>query len=217
VWPSPSSMSRSGRCSAQSFGVAVAWTSRTSSCWSCATRSRCCAARARRRSFAQLIGPCSRQRPAICQPPRAALVWSFRGRCCGGIGRSCAESGASRPVGADARESRLRCGPWCCGWHARIRAGAIGGSAVSSPNSACGYRQRRSVGCSLALDSGRPRGGRARVGGSSCAPRRRASSPATSSPSRACCCAATTCCSSSRTQAAASGSPAAHRVPPGPG
>jgi putative transposase len=37
------------------------------------------------------------------------------------------------------------------------------------------------------------------------------------SPSRACSCAATTCCSSSRTQAAASGSPAAHRVPPGPG
>jgi hypothetical protein len=30
-----------------------------------------------------------------------------------------------------ARPYRLRCGPSCCGWHGRIRVGAIGGSAAS--------------------------------------------------------------------------------------
>jgi hypothetical protein len=53
------------------------------------------------------------------------------------------------------------CGPWCCGWHARIRAGATGGSAVSWPDSASGYRPRRSVECSPAPDSTWPRGLRA--------------------------------------------------------
>jgi hypothetical protein len=39
-------------------------------------------------------------------------------------------------------------GPWCCVWHARIRAGATGGSAASWPDAASGYRPRRSVECS---------------------------------------------------------------------
>src|SRR6058998_3875702 len=46
-----------------------------------------------------------------------------------GIGPSCAGSGGNRPVGVVGRHCRLRCGSWCCGSHARIRAGAIGGSA----------------------------------------------------------------------------------------
>jgi putative transposase len=89
-----------------------------------------------------------------------------------------------RPVGAGARRCRLRCGPWCCGWHARIRAGAIGGSAASWPGSAAGARPPRSVGCWPAPDWGRRHGGQVRVGASFCALKRRASSPATSSPSR---------------------------------
>src|SRR5512132_4259439 len=47
-----------------------------------------------------------------------------------------------------------------------------------------GYRPRRSVECSPAPDSTRPRGPQVRAGASSCAPRPRASSPATSSLSR---------------------------------
>jgi hypothetical protein len=103
------------------------------------------------------------------------------------------------------------------GWHVRTYAGAIGESPVSWPNSARGYRQPRSAGCSPAQDWGRPREGQARAGASSCAPRRPASSPATSSPSRACSCAATTCCSSSRTQAGVSGWRAAQPTPPARG
>jgi len=152
------------------------------------------------------IVPCSRRRPATCRAPCAARVWSRRARCCDGIGRSCAEGGGSRPAGADARQWRLRCASSCCGWHARVRAGAIGGLPVSWPNSASEWRQQRSVGCSPAQDWGRLRGGSVRVGASSCAPRRRASSPASSSPSKSCSCAATTCCFSSPTQPAASGS-----------
>jgi transposase len=64
-----------------------------------------------------------------------------------------------------------------------------------------------------ARDWARPRGGRVRAGGSSCAPRRPASWRATSSPSRACSCAATTCCSSSQTRAGASGWSAARQTP----
>ena len=39
------------------------------------TNSRSCAARWRGRSFAPLIAPCSRRRPATCHAPRAARVW----------------------------------------------------------------------------------------------------------------------------------------------
>ena len=116
------------------------------------------------------IVPCSRRRPATCRAPCAARVWSRRARCCDGIGRSCAEGGGSRPAGADARQWRLRCASSCCGWHARVRAGAIGGLPVSWPNSASEWRQQRSVGCSPAQDWGRLRGGSVRVGASSCAP-----------------------------------------------
>jgi hypothetical protein len=81
---------------------------------------------------------------AACYLPRplrgARLV--TRARCCAGIGRSCAGSGDSRPAGADARACQPMCGLWCCVWHARIRAGATGGSAVSWPDSASGYRPR---------------------------------------------------------------------------
>jgi hypothetical protein len=146
-----------------------------------APRARFCAGRSRLQGFAPWIVPCSRRRPATCHAPRAPRVWSARGCCCAGIGRSYAASGGSRPATADARLRRPRCGPWCCGWLARIRVGAIVGSAVSWPNAASGCRHRRSVGCSTVRDLGRLRGGRVRVGGSSCAPRRRASLPATSS------------------------------------
>ena len=109
------------------------------------------------------------------------------------------------------------CGCWCCGWHGRSRAGAIGGSAASSADSACGCRHRPPVGCSPAPDWGRLHAGQVRAGASSCAPRRPVSSPATSSPSRASSYGATTSSSSSRTQAAVSGSPAARRTPLEPG
>ena len=135
----------------------------------------------------------------------AVRVWSLRERCYVGIARWCAASGASRPARAGVRRCPLRCGPWCCGWRGRIRAGAIGASVANSPNSGCEYRQRPSVGCWPAPESAPPRGGQVRAGASSCASRRRASLRAPSSPSRACSCAATTSCSSSRTQAAASG------------
>ena len=102
-WPSRFSTSRSGPCWAHWFGVVAAWTSRTSSCWSCATSSRSCAARSRGQGFAPLIVPCSRRRPGTCHAPRAARVWSLRGRCCVGIAHLCAGSGDSRPAGADAR------------------------------------------------------------------------------------------------------------------
>jgi hypothetical protein len=217
VWPSPSSTSRFGLCWGCSSAVAVASTSRTSSSWSCATSLRCCAGRSRVRGFAPRIVPCSRRRPATCHAPCALLVWSARGRCCAGIAGSSAGSGGSRPASADVRQRRPRCGPWCCGWLARIRAGAIVGSAVSWPNSASECRHRRSVACSPARDLARLRGGPVRVGASSYAPRRPASSPATSSPSRASSYAATTSSSSSRTQAAVSGSPAARRTPLEPG
>ena len=200
-----------------SSAVAVASTSGTSSFWSCATSLRCCAGRSGVRGFAPRIVPCSRRRPASCHAPRALRVWSARGRCCAGVGRSCAGSGGRRPASADVRPRRPTCGPSRCGWLARIRAGAIVGSAVSWPNSASECRHRRSVGCSPARDLGRLRGGPVRVGAGSYAPRRPASSPATSSPSRASSYAATTCSSSSRTQAAVSGSPAARRTPLEPG
>jgi hypothetical protein len=161
-----------------------------------APRLRCCAGRSRVRGFAPRIVPCSRRRPAICHAPRALRAWSVRGRSGAGIGRSCAGGGGGRPATADVRLRRPRRGHWCCGWLARIPAGALGGSAVSWPNSASECRHRRSVGCSPAPGLGRLRGGLVRVGASSCALRRRASSPATSSPSRVSCYAGTTCSSS---------------------
>jgi hypothetical protein len=87
-------------------------------------------------------------------------------------------SGGSRPADEDARPCRPTYGSWCWGWHGRIRAGGIGESAASSPNSACGCRHRPSGGCSPAPDWDRLYGGQVRAGASSCAPRRRASSPA---------------------------------------
>jgi hypothetical protein len=39
------------------------------------TSSKSCAARWRGRSFAVLIVPCLRRRPAICRAPSAARVW----------------------------------------------------------------------------------------------------------------------------------------------
>ncbi len=71
------------------------------------------------------LAPCSRRRPVTCHAPRALRVWSARGRCCAGIGRSCVGSGGRRPARADARLRRPRCGPSCCGWLAR--------SATSTP------------------------------------------------------------------------------------
>jgi hypothetical protein len=79
-WPSRFSTSRSGPFWAHSFAVAVAWTSRTLSCWSCATSSRFCVAKSRGRSFAPRTVPCSRQLPrpsrgARLVTPRTLLGW----------------------------------------------------------------------------------------------------------------------------------------------
>jgi putative transposase len=89
---------------------------------------------------------------AACHLPRASRGARLvtRGRCCGGIALSCGGSGGSRPARADARPCRASCGPLCCDLRARIRAGATGGSPASWRSSACGYRRRRSVGCSPA-------------------------------------------------------------------
>ena len=65
MWPSPSCTSRFGLCLGCSSAVAVASTSRTSSCWSCATSLRCCAGRSRVRGFAPRIAA------AVCQLPRS--------------------------------------------------------------------------------------------------------------------------------------------------
>jgi hypothetical protein len=75
---------------------------------------------------------------AVCHrhAPRAARAWELRGRCCAGIARLCAGSGDSRAASVGGRPSRLKWARSCCGWLARIRAGAIGGSAASSPSSA---------------------------------------------------------------------------------
>jgi SAM-dependent methyltransferase len=57
--------------------------------WPCATSSRSCVARWRGLGFAPRIVRCLRRRLAICRARRAARVWSLRGRCCVGVGRSC--------------------------------------------------------------------------------------------------------------------------------
>ena len=58
------------------------------------------------------------------------------------------EVAPSRPSSADGRPCRPRRGPWYCGWPVRTRGGGIGGSPASWASSGCGYRHRRSVGCS---------------------------------------------------------------------
>jgi putative transposase len=110
-----------GSARGHSSGVVVAWTSGTSSCSSCATSSRSCAARSRGRGFAPRIVPCSRRRRASCHAGRAGRAWSLRERCCGGIARSCAGRGGSRLAGAGARPRQPRCARSCCGWRGRIQ------------------------------------------------------------------------------------------------
>jgi len=45
----------------------------------------------------------------------------------------CAGSGGNLRAGVAGHGCRLRCASWCCGSRARVRAGAIGGSAASCP------------------------------------------------------------------------------------
>jgi len=111
--------------------------------------------------------------------------------------------------------SRLR--SWCCGLHARTRAGARGGFAGSLASSASKCRRQASGACSPGRSLGRRLGARGRAGASFCARRPRASSRATALPSRPHFCAATTSCSSSRTPAAASGLLAAQGIRPARG
>ncbi len=103
--------------------------------------SKFCAGRSRGRTFGRLIGPCSQRQLVTCHSARAVHVWSLHGRCCVGIGRLCAGSGASRLAGVGGRRLPWRFRSWCCGSHARIRAGVIGGSAASWPSSASGCRR----------------------------------------------------------------------------
>ena len=79
----------------------------------------------RGRPFVPRIVPCWVRRPVTCRDSRAARAWSPRGRCCGGIARWRAGGGGSRSASGGARPSGLRCGRSCCGWLARIPAGAI--------------------------------------------------------------------------------------------
>ena len=106
---------------------------------------------------------------AACHIPassRGARLVTPR-RCWGGIGRSCAESGASR---------RSRAAPARAGGGAGHGAAAgTRASALATPADSdelaklgCGYRQRRSVDCSPRLAGPAPRS-QARVGASSCA------------------------------------------------
>jgi hypothetical protein len=149
------------------FGVAAAWTSRTSSCWCCVTSPRFRAAGLSGRSSKRRIGRCLRPRPGTCRAPRAACFWLRHGRCCAGSERSCGGSGDGLLRGADGRRCRPRCGSWCCGSRARTLAGAIAGSAPSWPSSASTSLRRASVGCSLERGWSRRRGVAARVGASS--------------------------------------------------
>ena len=66
---------------------------------------------------------------------------------CAGTGRSCAGSGGSQAEGRVGRDFHRRSKSWCCGSPARIRAGAIGGSAASWPSLACRRRRRTSAAC----------------------------------------------------------------------
>ena len=90
----------------RSFAVVVAWTSRTSSCWSCATSSRSCVVMARGRSLASLIVRCSRRRPATSHRRCAARVWSPRGRCRVGIALAPQVAPVGRPARATAHAWR---------------------------------------------------------------------------------------------------------------
>jgi len=134
----------------------------SSSC--CATSSRFCGVRWRGRSYVLLIAPCWQRQPFTCRARCATHGWSLHGRCFVGIGRSCDGSGGSRPGGAGGRGLRLRFWSGFCGSHARIRAGATGGSAASSVSSASRSRRQASGVCSLGRGWGRRRGARGRVG-----------------------------------------------------
>jgi hypothetical protein len=97
--------------------------------------------------------------------------------------------------------------------HASTHAGAIAGSAVSWPSSACGHHRRTSGGCERGLTCVAHRDGRGRAGASSCTSRRRASSHATSSPPKPRCCGATACCSSPSIALAGPTAPVAAATP----
>jgi hypothetical protein len=114
--------------------------------WCCGTSSRFSAAKWPGRGYVLLTAPCSQRQPFTC-----GARWATRG--CHSTDVSLA-SGACAPEVVAARRGvaghrcRLRCGSWCYGSRARIRAGAIGGSAPSWPSSASGCRRRASAGCS---------------------------------------------------------------------
>jgi hypothetical protein len=186
IWLSASSTSRSGRCLAHWIGVAVAWMSRTSSCWSCATSWTFGVARSRGRSFAPLIVPCSRRRPATCHAP----PWRASGHPAHAV--ALASSARAREVATAARPARTPA-------HASRRAGrgaaaAAGESALGPPADQRRAGQTRVAGIAndgtSAACPRRARPGPARSSGPGwrefLRTRRRASLPATSSPSKAC-------------------------------
>jgi len=149
---------------------------------------------------------------AICPRLLGCRCSSRRGRSCGGTACLCDGSGGSQARDRGGRGFRWRSGSLCCVSRGRIRAGGIGGSAVSWPSLASKRHRRASAACSSGPGWVPPRDARGRAGASSSKPRPRASSRAISSRSRHCSCAAITCRSSSSTPAAGSGSRAPRRT-----
>jgi hypothetical protein len=112
--------------------------------------------------------------------------WTYRGRAVGG----------NPPIPDEVRELFVRMGR-------DNPSGDASGSGASSPSSASGSRQRRSVRCCGGLDSARLLAVAAPPGASSLDPRLRGSWRLTSSPSRRSCSGRCTWCSRSRSGPAA--------------
>src|SRR6266508_2952973 len=93
--------------------------------------SRFCAAKSHGRSLGLLIEPCWQPQPVTSRGRRGACFWSRRGHCSAGIERWYAGNGDSLLAGVGGRRCRPRSGSLCCGWRARIRAGAIDVSPTS--------------------------------------------------------------------------------------
>lgn len=85
---------------------------------------------------------------AICPRLLGCRCSSRRGRSCGGTARLCDGSGGSQARDRGGRGFRRRSGSLCCVSRGRIRAGGIGGSAVSWPSLASKRHRRASAACS---------------------------------------------------------------------
>ena len=96
---------------------------RTSSCWCCATRSRCFAATTRHSGW---TGPTSGLRRPDPTPAREVAWPSLvtRARSCAGTAVSCAAGGPTRPGRAGRRSMTASSRGWWSGWRGELKLGA---------------------------------------------------------------------------------------------